>query len=209
MDRTVMDRAVMDRAVMDWTVMERNEFNEIVAGLIKRFELLRAYGVVEAPVAREKIMALSMSGKKGARVAFVAAARLGADGGVKKGEPFAGEEGELLGRIARSMGLQVEDVCMCIAARCRQSPGNLSMPEFESEIKRASPRVMVTLGEEAARMVLANEAPLGALRGRFHSYGTIKVMPTHHPAAIIKNPGLKRETWEDIKMVISELVHDS
>jgi DNA polymerase len=182
--------------------MDRNDFNEIVDGLIKRFELLSAYGVLEAPVLREKLTVLYGCGKQGARVAFVEAADFGTDGRGKKGEPFTEKERELVERVVGSMSLEMEDVYICAVARGR--PGG-SVPEFEREIKRVSPRIIVTFGEEAARMVLAKRAPFTALRGRFHSYGAIKVMPTHHPSTLIKNPGLKRQSWEDIKMVIGAL----
>jgi DNA polymerase len=183
------------------TVVDRSDFNETVDGLIKRFELLRAYGVVDAPVVGEKVMVFSSSGKKGARVAFV----IGSPEGEKKQVPLAKENQELIERIINSIALEKEDVYICTVARRRPTPGDATMAEFEKEIKRVSPRVIVTFGEQAARLVLDEETPLAELRGRFHSYGTIKVIPTHHTSTLIKNPGLKRETWEDMKMVIKVL----
>jgi DNA polymerase len=181
--------------------MERSDFNELVDGLIKRFELLRAYGVVDAPFVGEKVMAFSRSGKKGAKLAFV----IGSPEGERRQEPFAKEERELIERIINSIALEKEEVYICTVARRRPAPELGTMAEFEKEIKRVSPRVIVTFGEQAARLVLDKDAPLAELRGRPQSYGTIKVMPTHHPLTLIKNPGLKRETWEDIKKVIKVL----
>jgi uracil-DNA glycosylase len=176
----------MDRGM----IKEKSKINEIVEGLIRRLELLRSYGVLEVPVARQRLFVVKSSGRAPAPVAFVQAA--GAAGTAKKEKhfppcpPFLGDEGELLRKIIESLSLGVEDVYTCTVSRGIPAggEGGASTVEFAEEIKRVSPRVIVTMGEEAARA---------------------SVMPTHHPSELIKNPGLKRQTWEDMKMVIKEI----
>jgi DNA polymerase len=163
--------------------------------------------VLEVPVARENLFVVKSSGRAPAPVAFVQGAVGAASEGAKGEKPFPGDEGKLLAKIIKSLSLGVEDVYTCTVSR--QMPaggeGGASTVEFAEEMMRVSPRVIVTMGEEAARAVVGSRAPLKELRGRFHRYGTISVMPTHHPSELIKNPGLKRETWEDMKMVIKEM----
>jgi DNA polymerase len=67
------------------------------------------------------------------------------------------------------------------------------------------PRVIVTLGRPAANLVLTKDAPISSLRGRFHEHRGIRVMPTFHPAYLLREPDRKRDTWSDLKMVIAEL----
>jgi uracil-DNA glycosylase family 4 len=67
------------------------------------------------------------------------------------------------------------------------------------------PRIIVTLGRPAANVVLGNDAPISALRGRFHEHRGVRVMPTFHPAFLLRQPERKRDAWSDLKQVIAEL----
>jgi uracil-DNA glycosylase family 4 len=182
--------------------MDPVEFNSIVDGLVKRLELLRAYGVVDAPVAAERIIVLTRSGGEAPRVAFVAPA---ADGATREETPFTDEERGLVERIIKAMDLEPSDVCILGVARSSFVQDTGVFRDFSEEIEEVSPGVIVTLGREATAMVLKNDAPFADLRGRLHRLGSVKLIPTHHPSGLIENPELKRETWEDVKKVLGEL----
>src|SRR5690606_30584303 len=78
-------------------------------------------------------------------------------------------------------------------------------PFLARQIEAVRPRMIVTLGRPAAQLLLGGDAPLHALRGRFQAYRGIKVMPTFHPAYLLRYPERKRETWADLKQVMAEL----
>jgi DNA polymerase len=106
---------------------------------------------------------------------------------------FKGETGELLSRIIAAMGLSAEKVLIC----------NSGAPRAVAEkIRQVSPKVIITLGEEAGRVILGSEFFLEKLRGKFHEFEGIRVMPTFHPALLLKQPQYKRQVWEDMKLVM-------
>jgi len=127
-----------------------------------------------------------------------------------QGEPFVGEAGRLLTRIIESMGFSRKDVYICNVIKCRP-PGNRnpSPEEVESchpfmlrQIQAISPEVIVALGTFAAQTLLRTREPISRLRGRFHDYHGIQLMPTFHPAYLLRNPAMKREVWDDMKAVM-------
>jgi DNA polymerase len=129
------------------------------------------------------------------------------------GEPFVGRAGQLLTKIIESIGLRREDVFIGNINRCRP-PGNRAPLEQESavckpyllrEIAVVRPKVIVVLGATAAQNLLETKVPIGRLRGHFHDYLGVKVMPTFHPAYLLRDPNKKREVWEDMKMVRDHL----
>jgi DNA polymerase len=106
---------------------------------------------------------------------------------------FKGETGELLSRIIAAMGLSARAVLIC----------NSGAPKAVAQkIRKVSPRVIITLGQEAGRVVLGPEFSLEALRGKFHEFEGIRVMPTFHPSLLLKQPQYKRQVWEDMKLVM-------
>ncbi len=130
-----------------------------------------------------------------------------------KGEPFVGAAGQLLDRILKAMGLRREEVYIANLLKCRP-PGNRDpeldeieacRPFLESQILIIRPRVICTLGSFAARALLGSHAPLGGLRGRVHAYRGIDLVPTYHPAALLRHAAWKRPTWEDMKKVMGLL----
>jgi uracil-DNA glycosylase family 4 len=132
----------------------------------------------------------------------------------EQGAPFVGRAGQLLTKIIESIGLQREDVFIGNINRCRP-PGNRAPEPDESvickpfllrEIAVVKPRVIVVLGATAAQNLLETKVPIGKLRGQFHEYLGVKVMPTFHPAYLLRDPNKKREVWEDMKMVRDYLV---
>ena len=132
----------------------------------------------------------------------------GADEDVQ-GAPFVGRAGQLLTKIIESIGLTRDDVFIGNINRCRP-PGNRApepdetatcRPYLKREIAVVRPKVIVVLGATAAQNLLETKVPIGKLRGNFHDYLGVKVMPTFHPAYLLRDPHKKREVWDDMKMV--------
>ena len=130
-----------------------------------------------------------------------------------QGEPFVGRAGQLLTRIIQAIGLQRQDVYIANVIKCR--PPNNRNPQ-EDEIARCEPylirqvelirpKVIVALGTYAAQTLLKTRLSISRLRGRFHTYHGRRLMPTLHPAFLLRNPERKRDVWEDMQMVQREL----
>jgi len=126
-----------------------------------------------------------------------------------QGEPFVGRAGQLLTRIIEAMGMRREDVYIANVVKCRP-PGNRNprpdeiaacAPYLQAQIAFIKPRVICALGNFAAQALLGTEEKISALRGRFHRYQGIPVMPTYHPAYLLRNPNEKRAVWEDMQLV--------
>jgi DNA polymerase len=131
----------------------------------------------------------------------------------RQGEPFVGASGELLDKMIKAMGWSRDTVYIANVLKCRP-PGNRDPkpdevqacePFLARQIEMIRPRIIVTLGKPAAHLLLRSNAPISALRGSFHEYRGIKLMPTFHPAYLLREPARKRETWSDLKQVMTEL----
>ena len=150
-------------------------------------------------------------GSPRARIVFVGEAP-GRDEDLN-GEPFVGEAGKLLTRIIEGMGLRREDVYICNVLKCR--PPNNRDPKPEEveacgdfmlrQVRAIKPEVVVALGKFAAQTLLDSKSPISALRGRFHDYHGIPLMPTFHPSALLRDASMKRPVWEDMKQVLGKL----
>jgi DNA polymerase len=130
-----------------------------------------------------------------------------------EGRPFVGKAGQLLNKIIEAIGLKREDVFIGNVNRCRP-PGNRTptLPEAHTcrpfllrEITVVRPKIIVVLGNTATQNLLDTKVGITKLRGEFQDYYGIKVMPTFHPAYLLRDPTKKRETWEDMKKVRDEL----
>ncbi|GAB4303628.1 MAG: uracil-DNA glycosylase [Desulfuromonadia bacterium] len=130
-----------------------------------------------------------------------------------KGEPFVGAAGQLLTRIIAAMGLSRDQVYICNVLKCRP-PQNRDphLDEIETcspflvrQLRTLSPEVIVALGRIAAHTLLSTQTPIGRLRGNFHQWEGIPVMPTYHPSALLRDESLKRPVWEDMKKVMERL----
>jgi uracil-DNA glycosylase len=126
-----------------------------------------------------------------------------------KGEPFVGRAGQLLNKIIEAIGMKREDACIGNINRCRP-PGNRqpTLPEAHTckpfllrEIAVIRPKVIVVLGNTALHNLLDTKVGITRMRGQFHDYYGVKVMPTFHPAYLLRDPSKKREVWEDMKKV--------
>jgi len=131
----------------------------------------------------------------------------------ESGEPFVGEAGRLLERILWSMGLSRDDVYLCNVLKCHP-PGNRDprteelaacVPYLQRQLAAIDPEVIIALGHFAAFSLLQDSSPIGELRGGWRQYRSSAVMPTYHPAYLLRNPACKREVWEDMKAVMKRL----
>ncbi|HYG67662.1 MAG TPA: uracil-DNA glycosylase [Anaeromyxobacteraceae bacterium] len=129
------------------------------------------------------------------------------------GEPFVGRAGQLLTKMIEAMGFRREDVYIANVVKCRP-PGNRNPEPDEIEacegflrrqIAAVRPRVVVALGKFAAQTLLREDTPITRLRGRWAEYEGVKLMPTFHPAYLLRSPEEKRKAWEDLQLVMKEL----
>lgn len=131
----------------------------------------------------------------------------------RQGKPFVGAAGQLLNKIIKAIGLERNQVYIGNVVKCRP-PGNRTPEQVErltcgpflsKQIEIIGPEVIVALGATAANYLLDEDLPMKRLRSRFHQLGDILVMPTYHPAYLLRNPSAKRAVWEDMKMVRDRL----
>lgn len=138
----------------------------------------------------------------------------------RRGEPFVGAAGQLLDKMIEAMGWTRDTVYIANTTKCRP-PGNRNpqpdelaqcMPFLHAQIAAIAPRIIVALGKPASNQLLGTDAPISSLRGRFHDYArftsdrhSLKVMPTFHPAYLLRDPDKKRAAWSDLKLVMAEL----
>lgn len=130
-----------------------------------------------------------------------------------KGEPFVGEAGQLLTKIIQAMGFNRDEVYICNVLKCRPPQNRDPLPsEIEAcgvfmlrQVKSINPQVVVALGRFAAQTLLGVKTPISKLRGQFHNYHGLPLMPTYHPAALLRDPALKRDVWNDMQQVMKLL----
>ncbi len=135
-----------------------------------------------------------------------------------KGEPFVGRAGQLLTDIiTKGMGMKRADVYIANVIKCRPPENrNPESDEIEScepflvrQIELIKPKVVVALGKFAVQLLLKSKVPIMRLRGEWHNYHGIKLMPTLHPAYLLRSPGDKKLVWQDIQKVLQELASPS
>lgn len=132
----------------------------------------------------------------------------------RTGEPFVGRAGQLLDKMIEAMGWSRSSVYIANLLKCR--PPNNRNPEPDeaaacrpfliSQLEVLAPRIIVALGRPSANALLSVDAPIGALRGKFHERMGLKIMPSFHPAYLLRDPSKKREAWADLQLVMNELV---
>jgi uracil-DNA glycosylase len=131
-----------------------------------------------------------------------------------QGLPFVGRAGQLLTRMLESVKLSRDEVYICNAVKCRP-PGNRNpeadelaacAPFLAEQLGVIQPKVVLSLGSVATQALLRTREPIGKLRGRLHPYGDAVLVPTFHPAFLLRNPGqeYKRMAWEDLKLARRE-----
>ncbi len=140
----------------------------------------------------------------------------------KQGLAFVGRAGQLLTRMITAMGLSRDEVFICNVLKCRP-PGNRDPsadeilacgPYLRRQLEIIQPQVLVALGAPAAKTLLNTAQSIGKLRGRFHDYflsgvtgngPSIPLMPTYHPAYLLRSPSEKAKAWEDLQIVMHRL----
>ncbi len=130
-----------------------------------------------------------------------------------QGEPFVGKAGQLLTRMIEAMGFRREQVYIANVVKCRP-PGNRDPepaeieacePFLKKQIEAVRPKVIVALGKFAAQTLLRSAIPITRLRGSWGEYQGVRLMPTFHPAYLLRSPREKVKAWEDLKQVMAAL----
>lgn len=131
----------------------------------------------------------------------------------KQGEPFVGKAGHLLDKMIKAMGLDRSQVYILNIIKCRP-PGNRD-PEADEmaacepflirQLQALEPKIIVTLGRYAAQSLLRDSTGITKMRGKWRTYQGVRVMPTFHPAYLLRNAAAKRPCWNDLQLVMKEL----
>lgn len=177
----------------------------------------KALGCLKCPLSKSRLNVVFGVGDPDAKLMFV-----GEGPGFDedhRGEPFVGRAGQLLNKIIESIGLTREMVYIANIVKCHpmidpsdpEKRGNdrppapeeaaACLPYLEKQIEIIQPKVICTLGNSAAQTLLCVSTGISKLRGHFVEYKGVQLMPTYHPAALLRNPSLKKDVWEDMKMV--------
>ncbi len=127
----------------------------------------------------------------------------------RKGIPFVGPAGQLLTKIIEAIQLTREDVYIANIVKCRPPSNRDPEPEeiaacrpfLERQVSSIKPRVICTLGRVATQAMLSTEKALGRVRGQVFSFGDATLVPTYHPAYLLRDPSKKRDCWEDMKLI--------
>lgn len=131
----------------------------------------------------------------------------------EQGLPFVGRAGQLLTKIIEAMGLKRSDVYIANCLKCRP-PDNrppqpdeidLCNPFLLRQVELIKPKVICALGKHAAQTLLRTDTPISQLRGKFFDYQGTKLMPTYHPAYLLRNPAEKVTVWKDCQLIMKEL----
>jgi uracil-DNA glycosylase len=130
-----------------------------------------------------------------------------------RGEPFVGAAGQLLDKMIAAMGYARSDVYICNVIKCRPpynrnpEPDEVAAcePFLKGQLGAIKPRMIVALGKFAAQSICREQTPISRLRGNFRTYEGIQVMPTYHPAFLLRTPEAKRQAWSDLQAVLAAL----
>lgn len=197
-----------NRSFPDTGACPRRESAEMLLDSLKK----EALSCLKCDLCKTRTHVVFGAGNPGAKLMFVGEAP-----GMQEdlqGFPFVGRAGKLLTRIIESIGLKRKDVYIANILKCRP-PGNrnplpteiLTCEEYLiKQIELIRPRVICALGKFAAQTLLRNQESITRLRGRFFDYQGAKLMPTFHPAYLLRNPQDKRLVWEDMKKIRKELI---
>ncbi|MBI4601901.1 MAG: uracil-DNA glycosylase [Planctomycetes bacterium] len=131
----------------------------------------------------------------------------------RQGEPFVGKAGQLLNDIIRAMGLRRDEVYIANVVKCHPpqnrapdaAEAGACLEYLERQIEVVAPELIVVLGAVAAKALLGTAEGIQRLRGKFHAWRGIPVMPTFHPAYLLRKPEEKRKAWEDVQLVMARL----
>ncbi|HET9252193.1 MAG TPA: uracil-DNA glycosylase [Candidatus Eisenbacteria bacterium] len=164
-------------------------------------------GCRECSLCKTRTQTVFADGKPTARLLLVGEAP-GRDEDLQ-GLPFVGRAGQLLNKMLAAINLAREDVYICNVLKCRPPDNRTPMPDevekcspyLEQQIALVKPALIGALGLSAAQALLKTKASMGSMRGRRFEYRGIPLIATYHPAALLRNPGLKRDAWVDLQMI--------
>jgi DNA polymerase len=131
----------------------------------------------------------------------------------RTGHPFVGKAGKLLDLLLASVGFPRESVFICNVLKCRP-PNNRDpladeveacSPYLVRQVELVKPRAILAFGNFAAHTLLKRDDPMSRLRGKVHEYRGVPLVPTYHPAALLRNPGWVRAVWDDLQLLRSTL----
>ncbi len=130
-----------------------------------------------------------------------------------QGEPFVGRAGQLLTKMIEAMGYKRSEVYIANIVKCRPPDNRYPEPEevetclpfLHRQIEAIRPKIIVTLGNLATQTLLETKAGIMSLHGNFKDFRGIQVMPTYHPAFLLRNPNMKKPCWEDLQKVMREM----
>jgi len=194
-----------------------NSAKEIAQTLKTRLEIYEASGLrAEVQIGDCKLCETRKNivfgaGNPNADLVFVGEAP-GADED-EQGLPFVGRSGQLLTKMIEAMGLSRDQVYICNVIKCRPPDNrnpepdeiNSCEPFLKKQLALIKPKVIVALGRYACQSLLKVEGSLSAIRGQWKQYEGIDLMPTFHPAYLLRSPSKKKEAWEDLQKVIERL----
>lgn len=131
----------------------------------------------------------------------------------RQGIPFVGKAGQLLNKMIFAMGIERADVYIANVVKCRPpnnrdpAPDEIKQcsPFLYKQLETINPKVIITLGRFASQCLLDTRRSMGSMRGRWQDWRGVEVMPTYHPAFLLRNPESKREAWSDLKLVMEKL----
>jgi len=175
----------------------KETLDELNAELLQRAKVMPQYA--------DRIFIFG-EGVKGARAAVVGESPGAPD--IETGRPFMGPAGQMLERILSSIGLKREDCYLTntvkiISTGDEMTPDVLSFftPYLHRELAIVRPEVVISFGNTPTRALLRTKKPISQMRGEFHDYHGMQLMPTFNPAYLLRDPSKKREVWEDMKKV--------
>ena len=130
------------------------------------------------------------------------------------GRPFVGKSGQLLDKILLAINLKREDVYILNIIKCRPPNNRNPLPEeiekcekyLTKQLEIIKPKLIVSLGRVSSVSILKNNESLSNLRNKIHKYKNIDLIVTYHPAALLRNPNLKKNAWEDFKLIKSKYI---
>jgi DNA polymerase len=166
------------------------------------------------PLYRTKTNYVFSDGSDNAKLMFVGEAP-GADEDAQ-GVPFVGRAGQLLTKMIEAMGLRRQEVYICNVLKCRPPENRSPLPEevkackgyLMRQIELVSPKVICCLGKHAAQALLDTDVPITKVRGKEMEFNGRVMIPTYHPAYLLRNPPAKKEVWEDLKKIMKILSED-
>jgi DNA polymerase len=191
--------------------MARSQQSLFDAGSEPRFKTLdelnreMARGVSELPEFKDKVI-IPGEGRTGSRVAVVGESPGPPD--IPSGKPFMGPAGDMLERMLGAINLRRDQCYLTNVVKLVTTGDEITKqylsffgPFLRDELKLVMPELIISFGNTATRTLLETKEPITHLRGQFHEFEGIKLMPTFNPAYLLRDPTRKREAWEDLKKV--------